>query len=222
MENKKILIIDDERSIRQMLQECLEMEGYQVLLAANGSEALKLAAMQPDLMLLDVNMPDIDGYVVCEKLRAYVSCPIIFLTARTQEQDRVKGLKSGGDDYILKPFGIDELLARVEAHLRREERRNLSQVAAEVRTDPSGRRLLYGNADMGLTRTEYNIVELLADNHGRTFDKEQIYERVRGLEGAGDSNIITEHVRRIRKKMEQFTSQEYIVTVWGVGYRWNG
>lgn len=121
---KKILVADDEQDIRRLLKECLEMEGYLVYTAENGSQAIEKLSCEPDLILLDVNMPDLDGFTVCEKIRDYINCPILFLTARTEEQDRVSGLKSGGDDYMVKPFGMDELLARVEAHLRREERRN--------------------------------------------------------------------------------------------------
>ena len=119
---KQILVIDDEADIRNMLKECLEMEGYLVYTAENGESALSKINGGTDLILLDVNMPKMDGYEVCEKIRSIVSCPILFLTARTEEADRVNGFKAGGDDYILKPFSMEELLARVEAHLRRDER----------------------------------------------------------------------------------------------------
>lgn len=120
---KKILAVDDEEGIRTLLKESLEMEGYVAYTAKNGMEAMESLKYQPDLIIMDINMPDIDGYTVCEKIRDYVDCPILFLTARTEEQDRVNGFKAGGDDYIVKPFGMEELMARVEAHLRREERR---------------------------------------------------------------------------------------------------
>ena len=121
---KKILAVDDEEGIRTLLKESLEMEGYVAYTAKNGMEAMESLKYQPDLIIMDINMPDIDGYTVCEKIRDYVDCPILFLTARTEEQDRVNGFKAGGDDYIVKPFGMEELMARVEAHLRREERRD--------------------------------------------------------------------------------------------------
>ena len=120
---KKILVADDETGIRSLLKEVLEMENYLVYTAKNGMEAMAGLKYQPDLIILDVNMPDIDGFTVCEKIRNYVDCPILFLIARTEEQDRVNGFKAGGDDYIVKPFGMEEMLARVEAHLRREERK---------------------------------------------------------------------------------------------------
>lgn len=219
---KKILIVDDEKDIRKLLKECLEMEGYRVDTAANGMEAITRLAGNPDLILLDINMPDMDGYQVCEKIRDHITSPILFLTARTEEQDRVNGFKSGGDDYVLKPFGVDELLARVEAHLRREERRSNGHYRqGDLLVDITGHRVLLQDNDINLTKTEFNIVELLVTHKGQVFDKEQIYERVRGLEASGDSNIITEHIRRIRRKLEQYGGQEYIVTVWGTGYRWN-
>ena len=120
---KKILVIDDEKDIRMLLNDYLSMEGYLVFTAEDGGEALKKLNNDVDLILLDVNMPYMDGYTLCEKIREYVSCPILFLTARTDEKDRITGFKAGADDYILKPFSIDELLARVKAHLRREERK---------------------------------------------------------------------------------------------------
>lgn len=254
---KTILVVDDEKEIRHLLQECLEMEGYRVLTAANGPQAMELLPLQPDMILLDVNMPVIDGYLFCEKIRNYVSCPILFLTARTQEQDRITGFRAGGDDYVSKPFGMEELLARIEAHLRREERmaRNAEGVQkdavhqdngsrhimdhpanvscrttepapvwweGDLEIDLAGRRILCGEQDLGLTKTEFNIVEMLLMNKGRVLGKEQIYERVRGYDGNADANIIMEHIRRIRRKIGVYSKQEYIVTVWGVGYRWNG
>ena len=220
---KKILVADDEAGIRDLLKEVLEMENYLVYTAKNGMEAMAGLKYQPDLMILDVNMPDIDGYTVCEKIRNYVDCPILFLTARTQEQDRVNGFKAGGDDYIVKPFGMEEMLARVEAHLRREERRTSNAnvyVGGDLTVDFSGHQVLVDGADVGLTRTEFSIVELLITNSGQVFEKEHIYERVRGYDGEGDAAIIAEHVRRIRQKIDK--KSKHIETVWGVGYRWIG
>ncbi|TGY95883.1 response regulator transcription factor [Petralouisia muris] len=220
---KKILAADDEQDIRNLLKESLEMEGYLVYTAKNGMEAMEGLKHQPDLIILDVNMPDLDGYTVCEKIRDYVDCPILFLTARTEEQDRVNGFKAGGDDYIVKPFGMDELLARVEAHLRREARRQQSgsvYIKGDLTVDFSGRQVLLKGEDAGLTKTEFSIVELLISHSGQVFEKEQIYERVRGFDGEADPSIIAEHVRRIRQKIDGET--KHIETVWGVGYKWIG
>ncbi len=220
---KKILVADDEAAIRSLLKEFLEMEQYLVYTAKNGMEAMEGLKYQPDLIILDVNMPDMDGYTVCEKIRSYVDCPILFLTARTQEQDRVNGFRAGGDDYIVKPFGMDEMLARVEAHLRREERKTSNSsvyLTKDLTVDFSGRQVLVEGKDVGLTRTEFSIVELLITNSGRVFEKEHIYERVRGYDGEGDASIIAEHIRRIRQKIDK--KSKHIETVWGVGYKWIG
>ncbi len=220
---KKILVADDETGIRSLLKEVLEMENYLVYTAKNGMEAMAGLKYQPDLIILDVNMPDIDGFTVCEKIRNYVDCPILFLTARTEEQDRVNGFKAGGDDYIVKPFGMEEMLARVEAHLRREERKTANAnvyIGGDLTVDFSGHQVLLEGVDAGLTRTEFSIVELLITHSGQVFEKEHIYERVRGYEGEGDASIIAEHVRRIRQKIDK--KSKHIETVWGVGYRWIG
>lgn len=220
---KKILAVDDEQEIRTLLKEYLEMENYLVYTAKNGMEAMEGLKYQPDLIILDVNMPDMDGYLVCEKIRDYVDCPILFLTARTEEQDRVNGLKAGGDDYIVKPFSMDEMLARVEAHLRREERKQKNSsvyIKGDLTIDFSGHQVLLEGEDAGLTRTEFLIVELLVTHSGQVFEKEQIYERVRGFDGEADASIIAEHVRRIRQKIDK--SRKHIETVWGVGYKWIG
>lgn len=220
---KKILAVDDEEGIRSLLKESLEMEGYLVYTAKNGMEAMESLKYQPDLMIMDINMPDMDGYTVCEKIRDYVDCPILFLTARTEEQDRVNGFKAGGDDYIVKPFGMEELLARVAAHLRREERRQHNSnvyVTGNLTVDFSGHQVLLDGKDAGLTKTEFSIVELLISHSGQVFEKEQIYENVRGFDGEADASIIAEHVRRIRQKIDK--DKKYIETVWGVGYKWVG
>lgn len=220
---KKILVVDDEQEIRKLLKEYLEMEGYLIYTAQNGMEAMESLKYQPDLIILDINMPDMDGYMVCEKIRDYVDCPILFLTARTEEQDRVNGFKAGGDDYIVKPFGMDEMLARVEAHLRREDRRQQNTnvyIKGDLTIDFSGHQVLVEGEDAGLTKTEFSIVELLITHSGQVFEKEQIYERVRGFDGEADASIIAEHIRRIRRKIDG--KSKHIETVWGVGYKWIG
>ena len=222
---KRILVVDDEKDVREMLKEYLQMEEYLVDMAGSGEEALKEIGKQPDLILLDVNMPGMDGYTLCERIRGQISCPILFLTARTEERDRVNGFKAGGDDYILKPFSVEELIARVEAHLRREERcskRNKVYISEDIIVDFDGRSVCAEGKDIGLTKTEFSILELLLTNAGQVFDKERIYESVRGFDGEADASIVMEHVRRIRKKLNTVSDKEYIETVWGVGYKWIG
>lgn len=225
---KKILIVDDEADIRQLLKESLEMEGYETVLAENGAEAVAKLSEQPALILLDINLPDMDGYQVCQSIRSYVSAPILFLSARVEETDRIMGLKAGGDDYIVKPFSMEELLARIEAHFRREERTEKQNCTGKLLAegglvfDFSGYRILVDGRDAKLTKTEFSIAELLFVNKGKVFDREQIYERVRGYDSEGDASIVTEHIRRIRKKLNQASGRECIETVWGVGYKWIG
>lgn len=184
-----------------------------------------MAEQAPDLILLDINMPGADGLEVCRRIRDKVSCPILFLTARVEEQDRVNGLLSGGDDYILKPFSLKELEARITAHLKREERQR-SRVRSQYRfqrelvIDYTAKTVEVNGAALDLTKLEYSIVEFLSMNPGMVFDKERIYEKICGYDGEGDSRVVTELVRRIRKKMKEHTETEYIETVWGMGYRW--
>lgn len=225
---QKLLIIDDEEGILWLLRDYFEIQGYQVLTAGTGEEAVKLALSQgPDLILLDISLPDIDGLEVCRRIREKVNCPILFLTAKVEEQDRINGFLMGGDDYILKPFSIEELGARVMAHLRRERRSTGHRELEEEKEEQlfisySQRQIQYHNKPVRLTKTEFDIVELLSMNPGQVFSREQIYERVRGIDGEGDNSIIMEHIRRIRNKLSAVSEKEYIETVWGVGYKWIG
>lgn len=222
---QRLLIVDDEAGILQLLKDYFEIQGYEILTAAKGKEALEKAMEFPDLILLDINLPDMDGLEVCRRIRDQVSCPILFLTAKIEEQDRINGFLMGGDDYILKPFSIEELGARVMAHLRRERRgTDLEEQKQErgLKIYYSQRAVYWDQIPIRLTKTEFDILELLSMNPGQVFSKEQIYEKVRGIDGEGDSNIVTEHIRRIRNKIHGCTDREYIGTVWGVGYKWIG
>ena len=168
-------------------------------------------------------MPKMDGFEVCMKIRELVSCPIIFLTAREEEQDRIKGLEIGGDDYILKPFSLKELEARIKAHLNREERakkKSVIQYNEGLLIDYSSKKLFYNDNEILLTGLEFSIVEFLSLNAGRVFDIEKIYENTGGYESDAESRVITVLISRIRKKIRGYTEQEYIETVWGIGYRW--
>ena len=219
----KILIIDDDAELLKMLKKYLEIKRYEIITAENGLEGLNKIKLQPDIILLDVNMPNMDGIEVCRRVRDKVSCPIIFLTARVDEQDVVNGLSSGGDDYILKPFGLKELDARIKAHLKRETRRKEKTEVCfqgELSIDYKAKTVQIHTDCLELTRLEYGIIEFLSMNPGMIFDKERIYERVCGYDAEGDSRVITELIRRIRKKIQQYTETEYIETIWGMGYRW--
>nr|WP_040782286.1 response regulator transcription factor [Marvinbryantia formatexigens] len=219
----RILIVDDEPDIVEMLRCFFERRGYFVLTATDGAEALKKAEQQPDMILLDVNMPELDGMEVCRRIRDFVPCPILFLTARIEESDRVQGFAAGGDDYILKPFSLAELEARVAAHLRRETRRiNGASVRfdKELSIDYSQRKVFVNKETLAFPKKEFAIIELLSANAGQVFDKERIYEKVWGYDGEGDSSVVAEHIRRIRARLSAVTDREYIETVWGCGYKW--
>ncbi len=221
--NTKILIADDEADIVSMLRSFFESKGYLVLSATNGEETLKQVERQPDIILLDINMPCLDGLEVCKRIRNYISCPILFLTARIEDTDKVKGFAVGGDDYIVKPFSLIELEARVCAHLRREARHNFEtqvKFSGELTIDYSERCLFFSGKRLGLAKKEFDIVELLSQNSGQVFDKERIYERIWGYDSEGDSSVVTEHIRRIRTKIAAYTDRTYIETVWGCGYKW--
>lgn len=219
----KILIIDDDRELLKMLKSYLEIKEYELITAENGVEGMEKIKLQPDIILLDVNMPRIDGIELCRRIRDKVSCPILFLTARVEEQDLVNGLSSGGDDYIFKPFSLKELDARLIAHLKREARRRDSAKCCfqgELSIDYTARTVQIYTDYLELTKLEYAIIEFLSMNPGIVFDKDRIYEKICGFDAEGDSRVITELVRRIRKKFQTYTETEYIETVWGMGYRW--
>lgn len=219
----KILIADDERDILLMLGRFFESKGFRVLPACSGEEALQQAEKQPDIILLDINMPGTDGLEVCRRIRDHISCPILFLTARIEDADKVQGFAAGGDDYIVKPFSLVELEARVRAHLRREARHSLERKIrffGELTIDYAERCLFFADKPIVLAKKEFDIVELLSQNPGQVFDKERIYERIWGYDSQGDSSVVAEHIRRIRAKIAAYTDCAYIETVWGCGYKW--
>lgn len=219
----KILMVDDDIELLTMLKNYFEIKNYSILTAQNGVEALEKIKLAPDIILLDINMPRLDGLEVCKRIRDKISCPIMFLTAKVEEQDRINGLLSGGDDYILKPFSLKELEARIISHLKREERhrgKSAYRFHGELAIDYAGKTVQIGERYLELTELEYEIVEFLSMHTGQVFDRERIYEKVRGYDGEGESRVVTELVRRIRKKIADYTTTEYIETVWGMGYRW--
>ena len=221
----KILLADDEEGLVSVLKNFFEMSGYQVLTAYNGAQAIKQAACMPDLILLDINMPDMDGLTVCERIREHVSCPILFLTAYAETADKIRGFTAGADDYIGKPFDFEELAARVAAHLRREDRKRNQTVLrffGDMSISYAKHEIWIGEAAVTLSKTEFGIVELLSLNAGQIFDRERIYEAVRGMDGNGSSDTVMEHIRKIRAKFSAYSPHNYIETVWGVGYKWNG
>lgn len=220
----RLLIVDDEPGIVDMMRNYFESH-YEVITANSGGDALRKVSTEPDLILLDINMPDMDGLTVCRQIREYVSCPILFLTARVEASDKIMGFGAGADDYIVKPFDLDELGARVAAHLRREQRRYDNAAVrffGELSIDYSSRTAEIRGEQISFSRREFDILELLSLHAGQVFDREHIYESVWGLEGDGSSDTVMEHIRKIRMKLSAYTLHSYIETVWGCGYKWNG
>lgn len=219
----KILIVDDEEMLTELLSDHLRDSGYLPYTANSAEEALKKLDVSPDLILLDINMPEIDGLELCRMIREHVNCPILFLTARITEQDQINGFMTGGDDYITKPFSLPELSVRIAAHLRREERsRSNSELKSSggLIINLSRRTVYYGKDEIFFSKREFDLLEFLATNAGQVFDRERLYEAVWGLDAEGDSGVIKEHVRKIRQKLNEVAGKEFIETVWGVGYRW--
>lgn len=219
----KLLIVDDEKGIVDMLK-CYFENSYEVLIAYNGEEALKNIVAHPNLILLDINMPEMDGLTLCQKIREFIVCPILFLTARVESADKINGFQVGADDYIVKPFDLDELGARVAAHLRREQRHkdNITvRFFGDLVIDYSARTVAVAGESVALSKREFDIVELLSLNAGQVFDRERIYETVWGIDGDGNSDTVMEHIRKIRAKLAVHTLHSYIDTVWGCGYKWS-
>lgn len=226
----RILIIDDETDLVMLLEDELRAKGHDVLTAYDGQTGIELSKKQPDLIILDIMMPGTDGFEVCRAIRDEVLCPIIFLSARQSETDKVRGLPLGGDDYVTKPFGLRELMARIDANLRREKRSQYINAEHKRSKLYFGTLCLYlkeravkiEGSRIDLTRREYDIVELLALHAGQVFSREQIYEKVWGYDSEGDSATVVERIKNIRAKFAAVTpGREYISTVWGIGYKWN-
>ena len=227
--NECVLVVDDDREIVKAIALLLEKEGYQVLKAYDGMEALELAAEKPvRLIIMDVMMPRLDGLSAVMKIRERKNLPIIVLSAKSEETDKILGLSMGADDYVAKPFSPQELVARVKSHLRRYPR--LGDIHAESMDDgiQNGRlcyriseRTLYADGEpVKLTATETKIVELLIRNPGRIFPAEEIYSRVWGEEAFSAENTVMVHIRRIREKIELNPKKpEYLKVVWGIGYK---
>ncbi len=220
----KILIVDDEKMMTDLLSNHLRDCGYDTFVANNSSEAAALLQKLPDLIILDINMPGTNGLELCKNIRNHTACPILFVTARITEQDKINGFQYGGDDYITKPFSLNELTARVAAHLRRDERgKNKPNILTsnELLVNLSERTVFYNGTEIPFSKREFELIEFLITNANQVFDRERIYERVWGYEAEGDSGVVKEHIRKIRSKLHAITGNDYIETVWGVGYKWN-
>ncbi|WP_426450936.1 response regulator transcription factor [Paenibacillus sp. S-38] len=231
---KRILIIEDESVIAEVQKDYLEVSGYAVEIAASGEIGLQKALHEPyDLILLDLMLPGVDGYEICRQVRAVKNIPILMVSARREEVDKIRGLGLGADDYIMKPFSVGELVARVKAHLARFERltggggsgeakgRDSLQVGG-LSIDTLARKILVNGVEVAFTSKEYDLLLFLVQHPNRVFGKEQLFERIWGLDAMGDNATVTVHISKLREKIETDPSKpQYIETIWGVGYRFN-
>ena len=225
MRATSILVVDDERRYRELLEMNLTRRGYRVLKAADGLSALNIAEVEaPDLIVLDLMLPDIDGYEVCRRIREYSSVPIIMLTARVEDVQKIRGLELGADDYVTKPFSADELLARIDAVLRRVRSARGSLPAAELidgdlHIDFQQHRVTVRGTDVNLTPGEYRLLAELATYAGRVVVQDELLRRVWGAEYVGATELLQSAIRRLRCKIEDDASApSHILTRRGVGY----
>lgn len=224
---KKILICDDEKDIVRLIKIYLENEGYETLTANNGQEALEILSKEnADLIVLDVMMPVMDGIETCLKIREFSIAPIIFLSAKTEDMDKIMGLSSGADDYLAKPFNPLELIARVKAQFRRLEMiqpENISKkglMVQDIRVDLDSHMVFKGDKEIALTPTEFDMLVYLMKNLGRVLTIKQLYETVWEEEFLDSRNTIMVHIRKLREKIENDSKNPTIIkTVWGVGYK---
>lgn len=231
---QKILIIEDEEGIIHLLNLYLKDAGYNVLAARDGADGLALHAReQPDLVILDIMLPAIDGFEVCRRVRSWSQTPILMLTARSDEDDRINGLELGADDYLVKPFSPRELVSRVRAILRRTSHGEADESAATYKggaerallrfpgltIDVTARRVEVGGKEVALTPTEFDLLVLFARSPDRVFTRETLMNSVWGYDYLGDGHTIDVHISALRKKIETDSTPRYIKTVWRVGYR---
>ena len=227
VKQRRILVVDDEASVRDVLTRYLEREGYHVEVAADGQSALRAAYEQPDLIVLDLMLPGVNGLEVCRRLRGQSNVPIIMLTARDEEADKLIGFTTGADDYITKPFSPAELVLRIKAVLRRVEvATSLAQQQSDVlRFDtlvisPTFRRVEVAGQAVDLTAKEFDLLHYLAGHPGQVFTRSQLLTQIWDYDYYGDSSTVTVHISRLREKIESDPAHPcHIKTVWGVGYK---
>ncbi|MBQ9265202.1 MAG: response regulator transcription factor [Clostridia bacterium] len=222
---KRILLVDDEPLIVKGLRYTLEQEGYEILTAADGEEALQVFFEQPvDLVLLDVMLPKMDGIQVCQRIRESSNVPILMLTAKGEDMDKILGLEYGADDYMTKPFNILEVKARIKTVLRRAAQPTSNEEKKVIRVHDMevnivNRSVTLGGKEIRLTAKEFDLLQLFITNRGKVFSRETMLETVWKYDYMGDARTVDVHIRRLREKIERNTAQpEFIFTKWGVGY----
>ena len=226
---KKILVVEDEKDIAELERDYLEANGYEVEIALDGKSGLDRALESDfDLVILDVMLPGIDGFEVCRQIRKSKECPVLMVSAKKDEIDKIRGLGLGADDYITKPFSPSELVARVTAHISRYERLtskgeepvNYVINIGNLSIDKNARRVFINDEEVSLTNKEFDLLVFLASNPNVVFSKDTIFDKIWGLDAIGETSTVTVHINRIREKIEDDSSNpQYIETVWGAGYR---
>ena len=227
---RRVLVVDDEKLIVKGIRFSLEQDGMEVDCAYDGEEALKLARENAyDMILLDVMLPKHDGFEVCQQIREFSDVPIVMLTARSDDMDKILGLEYGADDYITKPFNILEVKARIKAIMRRVSKSNQSKVndkiivKGDMTIDCESRRVVIGKKEVNLTAKEFDLLELLAMNPNKVYSRENLLNIVWGYEYPGDARTVDVHIRRLREKIETNPSDpKYVYKKWGVGYYFRG
>lgn len=227
--NKRILIVEDDANILQLETDYLEASGFAIESATNGRFGLELATTREyDLILLDIMLPEIDGLALCEKIRAEKDVPILLVSAKRDDLDKIRGLGLGADDYIVKPFSPSELVARVVAHISRYERLTSKKQQSEaieidsIKIDKVAQRVFVRETEISFTTKEFELFTYLAENPDTVFSKEELFRKIWGLDSMGETSTVTVHVNRIRDKLFAVDSNfEYVNTVWGRGYRFN-
>ena len=224
----KILIVEDEVAIAELEKDYLELSGFDVVMQHTGDAGLK-AALNEDfnLIILDLMLPNVDGFEICKKVREKKNTPIIMVSAKKEDIDKIRGLGLGADDYMTKPFSPSELVARVKAHLARYERLVGSGVKANeiieirgIKIDKTARRVYVNGEEKAFTTKEFDLLTFLAENPNHVFTKEELFNKIWDMESIGDIATVTVHIKKIREKIEMDTSNpQYIETIWGVGYR---
>ncbi|NQX49306.1 response regulator transcription factor [Paenibacillus tritici] len=224
---KRILIIEDEQDISRILKDYISLQGYDVHIADNGMDGLRLVdSLSPDFIILDIMLPDISGIELCRQLRERTHHPILILSARGSDTDKVLGLGFGADDYMTKPFSISELVARIQAHLRRSD--GLTSLPAQedllslgaITIDKKAYKTTLNGQEISLSAKEFELLYYLAGHKNQVFSKSQLLDQIWGYTSQGDENTITVYIRRLREKLEADPSNPvYIRTVWGVGYK---
>lgn len=222
----RVLVVDDEKLIVKGIRFSLEQDGMQVDCAYDGEEALEYArSNQYDIILLDVMLPKLSGFEVCQQIREFSGTPIVMLTAKGDDMDKILGLDYGADDYITKPFNILEVKARIKAIMRRTARKNEEKTAARtlesrgMRLDLDGRRAYINDREINLTAKEFEVLELLMKNPNKVYSREKLLDTVWGSDYPGDVRTVDVHIRRLREKVEETPSEPmYVHTKWGVGY----